>query len=360
MKNYPLQPRRYALPSLAAVLLTICYTPVFAESAGENLPKSVELVSACFPQFGASAYYDLGQQTDVALHRSGLVVEFHKEGLGAALWYRLGQIHGSGVTWGGNRVAGMNGHYPAVAISKEGYVIVVYSSRNSQTDCQLYYRVGKLDPAGDQTQSITWLTDIIHWDAGFRNSIAINDSGAIVSVHETHGSSNSLYYRVGRLKNPAGGEYTVQWDSAPWGINYDTGTSPHIAINNHNQVVEVHQVPGEWLLHYRRGNLVGGTIQWGDSRRYDSHATNPGVALLDSGLVLEIHASNGLFSRTGTLSLSNGQDIDWAAPHAIDSRPVVKEPALASNGSSAVQTHHALVGTAHREELYFSVSDICD
>jgi len=51
------------------------------------------------------------------------------------------------------------------------------------------------------------------------------------------------------------------------------------------QVVAVHQVPGEALLHYRRGTLSGGGIQFGDSKRYDNYAERPAIALLDSGLV---------------------------------------------------------------------------
>ena len=32
-----------------------------------------------------------------------------------------------------------------------------------------------------------------------------------------------------------------------------------MSVNNLDQVVEVHQVTGESYLHYRRGNLSGGT-----------------------------------------------------------------------------------------------------
>jgi hypothetical protein len=58
----------------------------------------------------------------------------------------------------------------------------------------------------------------------------------------------------------------VQWDSGQYGIQYDDGINPHIAINNLNQIVSVHQVPGEPLLHYRRGTVTAGTIHFGGSR----------------------------------------------------------------------------------------------
>jgi hypothetical protein len=74
-------------------------------------------------------------------------------------------------------------------------------------------------------QSITWLTDEIFWDAGFHTSIAINDNGIIVGVHESSDTNNNnLHYRIGHLRNPQNGDYTIQWDSGHGGINYDAGT----------------------------------------------------------------------------------------------------------------------------------------
>jgi hypothetical protein len=58
--------------------------------------------------------------------------------------------------------------------------------------------------------------------------------------------------------------------------------NPHIAINNHNQVVEVHQV----------------------------------------------HSLGGLISRTGILSLSNAEEIEWADPAKINENRDIAYPAV--------------------------------
>jgi hypothetical protein len=247
---------------------------------------------------------------------------------------------------------------PSVALSKEGYVIVVHSNNNFKSGTDLYYRVGKINPDGDQNQSIAWLTDFVHWDAGFHAAIAINDRGVIVGVHEAGRGGTGLYYRVGHLRNPAGGDYTVQWDSTPWGVHYEDGINPSIAINNHNQVVEAHQVTGETLLHYRRGNLTGGTINFAESRRYDNHAEQPAVALLDNGLVLEVHSLGGLISRTGWLSLSNSTDIEWSTPIKVDDDGFVAYPALATNGTDAIVTYRTLNDLSF-SQLFVSVARIC-
>lgn len=171
----------------------------------------------------------------------------------------------------------------------------------------------------------------------------------IVGVHEAGRGGDGIYYRVGHLRNPAGGDYTIQWDSGQWGIKYDMGANPRIAINNHNEVISVHQVPNENLLHYRRGIVSEGTIQFTESMRYDDYATDPSVALLDSGLVLEVHGNRPqgpnrfrrLMSRTGNLSRSDPARVEWADSYE---NPLAAwdSPAIATNGTHAIEMHTAL------------------
>jgi hypothetical protein len=331
-----------------------------ASASGSNSTFEAAALTDCAPQFGPDEQYDTGAQTDVAAHPSGLVVEFHKSHPTHTdqIWYKVGKFDGEKMTWGESKLMGETGYWPAVALSKEGYVIVVHADRGVKSSSQLYYHVGKIDPNGDHNQSITWLTDSIHWDRGFHSSIAINDSGVIVGVHETGHASTGLYYRVGRLTNPASADFTIQWDSGQWGRHYDEGINPHIAINNLNQVVQAHQVPGESLLHYRRGTVNGGTIQFGESRRYDNHAEQPAVALLDNGLVLEVHSLGGLIFRTGMLTPWDQEGILWEEPSKLSEDPDIEYPALAATGNYAVQTHWlGDIKDGHFAELRFSVAN---
>jgi hypothetical protein len=299
--------------------------------------------------FNNPSGYDDGAQTSVALHSSNLVLEFHQGTFSRTFYYRLGLANANGVSWGPTRETGFSGNWPTVAISEEGYVIVVGSLTSTRNKNELYYRVGWIDPYGGKDQFINWLTGAIHWDGGFHTSIAMNDAGIIVGVHESNNiSNNNLHYRVGRLRNPAAGDYTIQWDSGHAGIRYDSGKNPHIAINNHNQVVEVHQSAQGNLLHYRRGTVhfsdSSATIAFGESQRYNSFAQQPAVALLDSGRVLELHVhekSYELYSRVGQLSASDPAIIHWSLDRSIVDQdyPTVGYPALAANGTFAVETH---------------------
>jgi len=351
-----------ALRVASALLLVFCFHfPGIAEAGDPKISPAASAGATCNLEFYDSLEYDKGKQSSVAIHPSGLVIEMHQTDAGLDLtnWYRIGKLDGTRLIWGGSQHADFSGTWPTVAITKEGYVLVVYSTGISKNPSELEYRVGQIDPDGDVNQSITWRTHSMRWDTGFHASIAMNDNGVIVGVHEPGRGGDGIYYRVGHLRNPAAGDYTVQWDSGEWGIRYDTGINPHVAINNLNKVVLVHQVPGETLLHYRRGLVNGGDIFFAESRRYDNHAERPAVALLDSGLVLEVHSLGGLISRTGRLSDFNSWEIEWADPIKIDDNDDIEYPALATNGIHAVETH-VLGGFFSTYPLRSSVAEICD
>jgi hypothetical protein len=309
-----------------------------------------------------SVKYDKGDSTTLALHPLGLVLEAHQsESIGSTdLWYRVGKSNGYGVDWGRSQNIPWRGEWPNVVISNQGYVILVFSTGAYKSNSSLLYAVGKIDINGGKDQSITWLTRELFWVNGFHSSTAINDAGVIVSVHE--GSSKGMYYRVGHLTNPSRGDYTMTWDSGKYGIKFDDGINPHIAINNSNQVVEVHQVSaGEKLLHYHRGSVNSGTITFRASQRYDDNSAEPAVALLDNGLVVETDRSEGnAFARTGTPNSSNLALINWSDPVQIsdDESDHSRYPAVAANRNSAVATWTSYHGYTFTGTIYFAVTSI--
>jgi hypothetical protein len=353
---------RLALGALSAILLGVCSYP-------PNATAETGAVQSCDPNFGSISSLGGGIQPSIAAHSSGLVLEFHhsEDRSAHTFWYHVGKRNGNSVTWGRSQYSdGTAGYWPAVTLSKEGYVIVVYSRSKYKADSDLHYKVGKIDPYGDQNQSIQWLTSPREWDRGFHSSVAINDHGVIVGVHETGHSSTGLYYRVGHFRAPAAGDYKIQWDSGEYGIQYDDGINPHIAINNSNDVVEVHQDPGESLLHYRRGKINGGLIEFGGSKRYDNHGQKPAVALLDDGQVIAINVSDqtdttpSLYSRKGILSDSKPDEIQWRDAVHISTDREANYPAIAAAGSGleayAIETHE--LGLAP-EDLHYSVATVC-
>jgi hypothetical protein len=110
----------------------------------------------------------------------------------------------------------------------------------------------------------------------------------------------------------------------------------HSAINSRNEVVAVHQVPGEGLLHYRRGVAGEASIAFSESRRYNDHGDAPAVALLDTGIVVEVHRERGLAFQLGRLSLADSAEIQWsdAVSLLFDSRAESEYPAVAADGTN--------------------------
>jgi len=280
--------------------------------------------------------YDQGVQQAIAMHPSGMVLEFHRSNGGTPLWYKVGWLQGTTVNWGPSQPAPANGYWPNVAITGDGHVLFVWSTGESKQNSTLYYMVGKIDAPGGNRQSIQWLTNGQAFDAGHNSSVAMNENGVIVEVHESATGGWGLFYRVGHFANLAGGDYNITWDSGPSGQHYDNGVNPHIAINNNNEVVEVHQVPGEDLLHYRRGVVLsGGIIDFRESKRYHDYAYQPSVALLDNGQVLEMHGQDkdkGVYALPGTLNATNPELIDFTWVARPDNR-AAKHPVVATDGT---------------------------
>jgi hypothetical protein len=289
--------------------------------------------------------YDEGEQTSLATHPSGLILEAHKTQTvgGLGLWYRVGVREGTKVAWGRSQRFPWDGTWPNVAISKEGYVVFIYSSGRYKTSSDLHYAVGMINPSGSLDQSITWLTPgSFHSDSGFHSSTAINDNGVIVEVHESGSGGTGIYYRVGHLKDPSGGDFTIDWDSGATAIRYDDGINPHIALNNSDEAIEVHQVTSEHYMHYRRGPVFRGKINFGGSPRYDNHSEEATVTLLDNGGVVELHrgADEGISARTGMLDPNSADKIIWFDAAVISNNDSRKahNPAVTTHGTYAIGT----------------------
>jgi hypothetical protein len=329
--------------SLATICLALSANAAGAQTLNWTAPKE----------------YDAGGQTALAAHSAGLDLEAHQSGSpGLDLWYRFGSLNGGHEGWGKSQKLPQSGSWPNVAISAEGYVILIYSSGRDKSDSELNYAIGSMNAHGGTNQSITWLTSSSHrFDSGFHSSTAINGNGVIVEVHESGSGGTGLYYRVGHLEHPTGGEPRIEWDSGTNGVRYDDGINPHIAINNNNEVVEVHQVTREHYVHYRRGSVSGGTVFFGASARYDNHSYAPAVALLDNGLVTELHRGSGYYisARTGILDPNSPDMVIWFDAKVINEGSIgnADNPAVASNGSYALGTW-----TSHESESGYLFSSV--
>ena len=123
---------------------------------------------------------------------------------------------------------------------------------------------------------------------------------------------------------------------------YDDGTQSSIAINAHNQCVEVHRGESdeERNLYFRVAAVSGDSLNFTDAKP-GSYATgnNPAVALTDSNTVIEAHDRDGKLyysvRTTSTQSLSKSTETEYPNQDASSS-----DPSLAVNaGGTLVSVH---------------------
>jgi hypothetical protein len=314
-----------------------------ADSAGDT--EAATLSAAMdWSNFG---YIGGGNRSSTAMHYSGMIVEMH-DGLNSlyqsGLWYHIGKLNASGtkVNWGPSRhLCYCDAKYPSVAMTNEGYVIVSYSTGKYKRDSGLNIIAGTLDVNGGVDQRVQWKTDIVPFDSGFHNTLAVDANGVIAEAQESGSGGKGMYYRLGHLKDPANGDFTVVWDTGDHGQKYGDGINPHISINDSGEVVEVHQASANDLkLHYIRGKLKANSIEFNSSQpRYNNNGQNPAVALLNDGYLVEVH-DNGysVYYRTGQLDAKDASKIDWSETQPIPKGKALESNSVSSNGYYAVAT----------------------
>jgi hypothetical protein len=152
---------------------------------------------------------------------------------------------------------------------------------------------------------------IIEYDTGSSNAVAMDNFGHVVEVHVGTGR---LYYRVGTADFIS---RTITWGSS---IEYDAGSSNAVALAKgdpnvivEGQLVAVHVGAGH--LYYRVGtaDFTSRTITWGPGIEYDTGSSNA-VTLWENGQLVEVHAGGGhLYYGIGVADFSNGT-ITWSVP----------------------------------------------
>jgi hypothetical protein len=238
--------------------------------------------------------------------------------------------------------AGSAGSWPSVAITKEGYVVIIWSNSFFKKDSVLKYSTGTIDLTRGTDQTINFKLKDVRFDTGFHNSIAVSYNGIITEAHESDGGKG-IFYRIGYLTQPAKNDFSITLTSGTGGVYYDNGINPHIAVNDNNDVVEVHQVASDdHKLHYFRGKLSSRTLGFTPpAPRYNDDATSPTIVLLNNAYVVETHNSGSRSSfsaqyRTGLLDRDSFTKVNWSASsNIVNTRETT---GLATNGTYLLAT----------------------
>ena len=176
------------------------------------------------------------------------------------------------------------------------------------------------------------------YDTGTSPSVALNNENVVVEVHK-NANSDALYYHVGK----------VEGDKIAFGGShkYDSGVQPSVAITDSGLVVEAHKSENFNTLYYHIGRVDGDKITFGTSQEYDE-GIYPSVAITDDGLVVEVHQSKHsenfgkIHYRIGRVA---GDKINWGGSFEYDS---------GSRPSVAI-TNDGVVVEIHQSEIFNTV-----
>jgi hypothetical protein len=296
---------------------------------------SVALCSATWKNPGA---YDQGTAPSVSLARNGFFIEEHGGVNVQNLYYKLGRFV-NGAPQFGPPIQYDTGSAPTVAINNNGIVVDVHDGANTS---QLYYRVGHVHLDGDiNTERVVWDsgTNGIQFDSGYTPSIGMNDDGVIALVWRTNNffTNSQLYSMYGRVGT------RIDWVTSSK-LQFDLGFYPHIAIDSQNEVIEVHKGGDANNLHYRRGfvNLRFNQMGWvgaaGNSRYVTGNSLAPAIALTPTGgNVIETHTTTSYDAKymIGQLSFADVGRADWSGVNSL--KPNTSLSSVATNGEYALE-----------------------
>jgi hypothetical protein len=147
----------------------------------------------------------------------------------------------------------------------------------------------------------------LQYDSGSTPSVAVNAVGVVLEVHKNE-AGFALYYRVGQVNASS-----IDWSPS---TQYDSGVTPSVALSMSGVIVEVHKNEAGYTLYMSIGTTTGsGPISLGPAKAYD-HGITPSVAVNDLGVIFEVHKtqspfSNSLYYVVGKINLAS-REVDWA------------------------------------------------
>jgi hypothetical protein len=268
-----------------------------------------------FNGFGG-VQYDQGLNPSVAVTAlSGpFSVEVHNGGNGAGpLWYRVGRISGSTISWSDSQQYDNFGLNPSVAAPgvefSGGLASVVEVHNGGPSAGPLWYRTGTVSAS-----TIDWSDSHQFDDFGFNPSVGAA-GGTIVEVHNGGNGAGPLWYRTGTLS----ADGTLTWNESH---EYDQGFNPSVSVRFclgivdsaagqvtpecGIDVLEVHNgtdSPGQMWWRYGRVSSDGKTINWQPPQPYDT-GWNPKIAWFTTPIGI---GPNTATIAAGAIEVHNGQ-----------------------------------------------------
>ena len=126
------------------------------------------------------------------------------------------------------------GKSPSIAVNGHGQVVMMF-----ERDGAFHSKVGTVD----KSNKIAWKDAHLYSKSASNLSVATNNKGLVFTVLNFEDYNSGLYYCVGKV-----------WESTfiEWGTitKYSSGNFPSVAINDQGEFVEVHEASSSKLCYY--------------------------------------------------------------------------------------------------------------
>ena len=162
--------------------------------------------------------------------------------------------------------------------------------------------------------------------------MSINDAGTAVGLHQPFFASTTIHYQVGIIN----GDEVDFSESRLAG----KGRYPKVAINNENQVIQVHEGRFVRRIYYNVGVVDNFRINWGHHSQYVCWGRFPAVAIHDNRIVMTYdcaYVRHSTYYRIGTIKSRGRMTIDWEERRRLF-RSAVTETAVSISREYAVAT----------------------
>ncbi len=263
--------------------------------------------------------YDTGGQVDVAVNEGNNCIEMHFGSPGGSkaenLYTRVGSINllTNEVEWGSSTNIGAVGSYVATSLLDNNYCIELHVGTSTVTSSH-YYSVGEMDTTA---KSISW-GDVTKYDTGGQIAVATDNNNHIIEVHrgrEGGSNENNHFYMVGSIDTDS---KSISWGSSS---KFGSGGFISLALDNNGNCVELHRGEPDSSdagnLYYRVGSVdfSSSSITWGDEKQFDTGG-DMDIALNDDNNIIEVHRGKGSttqyknYYRFGSVNTSS-KTISW-------------------------------------------------
>lgn len=238
-----------------------------------------------------AAKTDKGCYPCITLNNAGVVVEVNHQMGTNWMFSRVGNLQDWGIRWGHPALTAHTpkkvfygcGNNPQVCLTDSNLVVEVHKGQFLD---RCFIRFGEVDPSAGM---ITWFPST-YFNVGLHPVVAVNNSNTVVTVFQDNVFTKHLNYRVGHIsRDKHKGKMAASWLMSKQKAQVWNAISFSVDINDSDLVVLSYQNLLNHI-HYKVGKIVRGSISWTDNIHLN-YGFTPSISINNNNEVILVQQS---------------------------------------------------------------------